>query len=68
MHKVTIAREVNHDVADVWRLGLLGWVIARLMVRPMLQRALRDLGQGVDDHLSTGAIVGKDGALVAAAA
>ena len=50
------------------KFGPLGWVMGKLMMRPMLLRALRGLTKGVDDHMSTGAIVGKGGALLAPAA
>ena len=50
------------------KFGPLGWVMGKLMMRPMLRRALRDLTKGLDDHMRTGAIVGKGGALLAPSA
>ena len=50
------------------KFGPLGWVMGKLMMRPMLLGALRGLTKGVDDHMSTGAIVGKGGVLLAPAA
>ncbi|MCZ6857013.1 MAG: SRPBCC family protein [Gemmatimonadetes bacterium] len=50
------------------KFGPLGWVMGKVMMRPMLLRALRDLTRGLDDHMRTGAIVGKGGALLAPAA
>ena len=50
------------------KFGPLGWVMGKLMMRPMLQRALRGVTKGLDDHMSTGAIVGKGGALLELAA
>ena len=47
------------------KFGPLGWLMGKLMMRPMLQRALRGVTKGLDDHMSTGAIVGKGGALLA---
>ena len=50
------------------KYGPLGWIMGKLLMRPMLQRALRGVTKGLDDHMSTGAIVGKGGALLATAA
>ncbi len=50
------------------KFGPLGWAMGKLMMRPMLQRALRGVTKGLDDHMRTGAIVGKGGALLAPAA
>lgn len=50
------------------KFGPLGWVMAKLIMRPMLTRALNGLTKGVEDHMRTGLVVGQDGALVQAAA
>ena len=50
------------------KFGPLGWLMGKLMIRPMLQRALRGVTKGLDDHMRTGAIVGKGGALLELAA
>ncbi|GAB4194880.1 MAG: hypothetical protein Tsb002_26800 [Wenzhouxiangellaceae bacterium] len=49
------------------KFGPLGWVMANLMMKPMLNKALTGLAKGLDDHIDTGRIVGKKGTLLEAA-
>lgn len=41
--------------------GLLGWVLAQLVIVPKGKGLLRDLLAGLDDHLATGERVGANG-------
>lgn len=49
------------------KFGPLGWVMGKLMMRPMLTKALKKLGKGLDDYIRTGQFIGKDGSLLEAA-
>lgn len=49
------------------KFGPLGWLMANLMMKPMLKKALAGLAKGLEDHIETGRIVGKDGMLLEAA-
>ena len=48
------------------KFGPLGWLMAKLMMQPMLTKALDGLTKGLDDHMNSGRIVGQDGVLLAA--
>ena len=48
------------------KFGPLGWLMAKLIMRPLLTKALRGLSKGLDDYMRTGRQVGKDGVLLAA--
>ena len=47
------------------KFGPLGWLMAKLLMRPMLTKALNGLTKGLDDHMKSGRIVGQDGVLLA---
>ena len=47
------------------KFGPLGWLMAKLLMRPMLTKALNGVIKGLDDHLASGRIVGQDGVLLA---
>ena len=49
------------------KFGPVGWLMANLMMKPMLKKALSGLLKGVDDHLSSGKMVGPKGKLLQAA-
>ncbi len=46
------------------KFGPLGWLLGKVMMRPMLRKALRALTKGLEDHMNTGELIGKDGALM----
>ncbi len=48
------------------KFGPLGWLMAKLLMRPVLTKALAGVANGLDDYLSTGRQVGKDGILLVA--
>ncbi len=48
------------------KFGPLGWLMAKLLMRPMLTKALNGLTKGLEDHMRSGRTIGKDGALLAA--
>lgn len=48
------------------KFGPVGWLMAKLLMRPMLTKALQGLTKGLDDHMTTGKFVGEDGRLLAA--
>jgi ribosome-associated toxin RatA of RatAB toxin-antitoxin module len=48
------------------KFGPLGWLMAKLMMRRMLTKALRGLTNGLDDHMSTARLIGVNGQFVTA--
>lgn len=48
------------------KFGALGWLMAKLLMRPMLTKALNGLVKGLDDYMTTGQLVGESGQLLAA--
>ncbi len=45
------------------KFGPIGWVMAKLLMKPQFKGLFNKLLKGLDDHLETGQIVGKDGVL-----
>jgi len=50
------------------KFGPLGWLLAKLMMRAQFKKMLNQLLEGLDDHLRTGRLVGRNGVLVEATA
>jgi len=48
------------------KFGPLGWLMAKLLMRPMLTKALNGLTKGLDDYITSGRLVGQGGVLLAA--
>ena len=48
------------------KFGPVGWLMAKLLIRPTLTKALHGLTKGLDDYMTTGKFVGADGQLLAA--
>ncbi len=48
------------------KFGPLGWLMAKLLMRPMLTKALHGLTKGLDDYMTSGQLVGQGGELLAA--
>ncbi len=48
------------------KFGPLGWLMAKLLIKPTLTKAFKGVFKGLDDHIRTGKIVSKDGSLQAA--
>ncbi len=48
------------------KFGPIGWLMAKLLMRPMLTKALNGLAKGIDDYMTSGRLVGQSGALLAA--
>ena len=48
------------------KFGPLGWLMAKLLMRPMLTKALNGLTKGLDDYMTSGQLVGESGELLAA--
>ncbi len=48
------------------KFGPVGWLMAKLLMRPMLTKALKGLTKGLDDYMTTGQLVGEAGELLAA--
>jgi carbon monoxide dehydrogenase subunit G len=49
------------------KFGPIGWLMGKLLMRPMLTKALKELTKGLDDHIRTGQFIGSKGELLAAA-
>lgn len=45
------------------KFGPAGWLMAKLMMRPMLKKALAGVAKGLDEYVSTGRRTGKNGVL-----
>lgn len=48
------------------KFGVLGWLMAQLLTKPMMKRMLKQTLKGLDDHVSTGALIGRNGVLLSA--
>ncbi len=48
------------------KFGPIGWLMAKLLIKPALTKAFIGVFKGLDDHIRTGKIVCKDGSLKAA--
>lgn len=46
------------------KFGPIGWVMAQLMFKPFLRKALMGFAKGIEDHIKTGKIVGEKGKLI----
>lgn len=57
---------VTVTLSFIPKFGPLGWLMGKLLMKPMLGKALAGLTKGLDDHIRTGKIVDKDGQLQAA--
>lgn len=58
--------KVRVSLSFVPKFGPLGWLMAKLMMRPMLRKALRGLLVGLEHHMATGKLVGPKGELYVA--
>ena len=54
---------VSAEIQFEPKFGPLGWVMAQLLMKPQFKRIFNNLLKGLEDHLTTGQIVGKGGAL-----
>ncbi len=45
----------------------MGWLMAKLMMEGQFKKNLSNVLQGLDDHIRTGKVVGKNGELLEAA-
>ena len=57
---------VTVTLSFIPKFGPLGWLMGKLLMKPMLNKALKGLTKGLDDHIRTGLIVSQDGSLIAA--
>ena len=48
------------------KFGPIGWLMAKLLMRPALTKALIGLTKGLDDYMTSGRLVGESGELLAA--
>ena len=48
------------------KFGPLGWVMAKLIMKPMLTKALKGLTKGLEGHVKSGKFVSQDGSLAPA--
>jgi len=48
------------------KFGPIGWLMAKLLMRPSLTKALKGLTKGLDDYMTSGQLVGESGELLAA--
>lgn len=48
------------------KFGPVGWLMVKLLMRPMLTKALNGLTKGLDDYMTSGQLVGESGELLAA--
>ena len=48
------------------KFGPVGWLMAKLLMRPTLTKALNGLTKGLDDYMTSGQLVGEAGELLAA--
>ncbi len=46
------------------KFGPVGWLMAQLMFKPFLRKALMGFAKGIEDHIKTGKIVGEKGKLI----
>ncbi len=49
------------------KFGPMGWLMAKLMMEGQFKKNLSNVLQGLDDHIRTGKVVGKNGELLEAA-
>ena len=56
--------EVSISLEFQPKFGPLGWLMAKLLIKPMMTKALKGLAKGLDDHIKTGKLIGKDGHFV----
>ena len=52
---------VTYRGGFVPKYGVLGWLMAKIMMKPMFSKMLSQLIDGVETHLRTGKVVGKGG-------
>ena len=57
---------VTVTLSFIPKMGPLGWVMAKVLMKPMLTKALKGLTKGLEDHVKSGLIVSQDGSLVPA--
>ena len=55
--------EVSVILSFIPKFGPLGWLMGKLLMKPMLTKALKGLTKGLDDHVRTGMTVLSDGSL-----
>ena len=48
------------------KFGPIGWLMGKLLMKPMMTKALKDLTKGLDDHIRTGQFIGSKGKLLTA--
>lgn len=68
-HFVLIPRGPNSASLSVTlkfkpKFGPIGWLMGKLLMKPMLTKALKELTKGLDDHIRTGQIIGSKGELL----
>lgn len=51
-------------VAGVPRYGVLGEILAVVLIRPVMTKIMKKVLKGLADHTSTGKLVGKGGVLL----
>ena len=54
---------ISLDTVFQPKFGPIGWVMGNLMLKPLFKRRLKGLLKGIDDHLSTGRYILKNGKL-----
>ncbi len=58
--------EVSFNLEFAPKFGPAGWLMAQLMIKPFLRKALMGFAKGIEDHIKTGKIVGEKGKLIEA--
>ncbi|NOR70748.1 MAG: hypothetical protein GQ532_13815 [Methylomarinum sp.] len=56
--------KISITLKFVPKFGPIGWLMGKLLMRPMLTKALKGLTKGLDDHIRTGQVVGSKGELL----
>jgi len=59
----TSSSKVTVILSFIPKFGPLGWLMGKLLMKPMLTKALKGLTKGLDDHIRTGKTVLTDGSL-----
>ena len=55
--------KISLDTLFQPKYGPIGWLMGNLMMKPLFKRRLKGLLKGIDDHLTTGRVILKNGKL-----
>jgi hypothetical protein len=58
--------EMSFELLFTPKYGPVGWLMAQVMMKPMMRGILKKVVIGLEDHITTGNIVGENGVLTPA--